>query len=259
MSKLHLPAFLRLAVTVVSAPVLPIGHAAPAPASVQAAVTDYSTDNTLTAAEKAAGWRLLFDGRSLAGWRAYGKPGAQAGIGPGWKVEQGVLKKLAGQKGGDIITEQTFGDFELSWEWRLEKGANNGVKYFVTEQRPQAPGHEYQMIDETAAKWVSLSAKSRTASFYEVLAPAADKPLRPAGEWNTSRIVVRGNVVEHWLNERQVLTYELGSDAVKAGIAGSKFKKFADFGRKIRGHIMLTDHQDEAWFRRLKLRELSGG
>ena len=223
--------------------------AVPAPRSKSVA------DNLLTAAEKAAGWKQLFDGRSLAGWRAYGKPGAKTEIGPGWKVEDGVLKKLAGQNGGDIITEQIFGDYELSWEWRLEKGANNGVKYFVTEQRPQAPGHEYQMIDELAAKWATLSAKARTASFYEVLPPAEDKPLRPAGEWNSSRIVVRDRFVEHWLNERKVLTYELGSEAVKAGIAGSKFKKFPDFGQKIRGHIMLTDHQDEAWFRNIKLRE----
>ena len=215
--------------------------------------------NTLTAQEKQAGWRLLFNGQSLAGWRAYGKPGAKVEIGPGWKVENGVLKKLAGQKGGDIVTEDTFGDFELSWEWRLEKGTNNGVKYFVTAQRPQAPGHEYQMIDDLDAKWAKLPAKSRTGSFYEVLPPAADKPLRPAGEWNSSRIVVRGNLVEHWLNDASILVYELGSDAVKAGIADSKFKKFPDFGQKIRGHIMLTDHQNEAWFRNIKLRELSAG
>ena len=223
--------------------------AAPAPRSKSVA------NNLLTAAEKAAGWKPLFDGESLAGWRAYGKPGAQGEIGPGWKVEGGVVKKLAGVKGGDIITEQTFGDYELRWEWRLAKGANNGVKYFVTEQRPPAPGHEYQMIDESDPKWATLPAKSKTASFYEVLPPAADKLLRPVGEWNSSRIVVRGPVVEHWLNERKVLVYELGSEAVKAGIAGSKFKKYSDFGQKIRGHIMLTDHQDEAWFRNIKLRE----
>ena len=216
-------------------------------------------EGTLTAEDQAAGWRSLFDGHSLAGWRLYGKPAAASPIGPGWKAENGILKKLAGQKDGDIITEQTFGDFELRWEWRLAKGANNGVKYFVTESRPQAPGIEYQMIDDLDPKWGTLPPKSLTASFYEVLAPAADKPLRPAGEWNSSRIVVRGRVVEHWLNERKVLTYELGSDAVKAGIAGSKFKKYADFGEKIRGHIMLTDHEDEAWFRNIRIREFPAG
>jgi hypothetical protein len=221
------------------------------------AVTESAPANTLTAAEKQAGWRLLFDGRSLTGWRAYAKTGTTKPIGPGWKAEDGLLKKLAGQKGGDLITEATFGDFEFSWEWRLgHAGANNGVKYFVTTDRPEAPGPEYQMLDDKDPKYAKLTTRFLTASLYEVLPPADDKPLRPAGEWNSSRIVVRGNTVEHWLNGRKVLTYEAGSEAVKAGVAASKFKKFADFGQKIRGHLMLTDHNDEAWFRNLKVREL---
>jgi hypothetical protein len=171
-------------------------------------------------------------------------------------VEDGILKKVAGIKTGDIITAQTFDNFELSWEWRIEKDGNNGVKYLVTEGRPAAPGHEYQMIDDDAPKWASLHAESKTASFYEVLPPAADRPLNPPGQWNRSRIVVRGQIIEHWLNDRNVLTYELGSTAVKAGIAKSKFNKYPDFGQKLRGHIMLTDHGDEAWFRAIKLREL---
>jgi len=197
----------------------------------------------------------LFDGQSLKGWRPYNKP-AGTPIGAGWKVEDGILKKLDGQPGGDIITEKTYNNFELTWEWRVAPGGNNGVKYFVTEKRPQAPGHEYQMLDDNAEKHLKLHDKSKTASFYEVLPPAADKPLKPAGEWNVSRIVVQGNHVEHWLNGKKVLEYELGSDAVKEGIATSKFKKYPDFGAKIRGHIMLTDHHDEAWFRNIKIREL---
>ena len=214
-------------------------------------------DNTLTAEEQAAGWQLLFNGQNLKGWRPYGKPTAGAdAIGSGWKVENGVLKKLAGVKGGDIITEKKYDDFEFAWEWRLEKDANNGIKYMVTEARPQAPGYEYQMLDDQSDKWKKLHAKALTASFYEVLPPAADKPLKPAGEWNSSRLVVQGNQVEHWLNGKKVLAYELGSDAVKAGVADSKFKKYPDFGTKLTGHIMLTDHQDEAWYRNIKLREL---
>jgi hypothetical protein len=209
-----------------------------------------------TAEEKAAGWRPLFDGHSLTGWRLYGKP-AGTTIGPGWRVENGILKKIAGIKTGDLITEQTFDNFELSWEWRIEKDGNNGIKYLVTEKRPGAPGHEYQMIDDDSPKWASLHAESKTASFYEVLPPAADRPLNPAGQWNRSRVVVRGQLVEHWLNDRLVLAYELGSPAVKAGIAKSKFAKHPDFGQKLRGHIMLTDHGDAAEFRALKLRELS--
>ena len=212
--------------------------------------------NTLTAQEQAAGWQLLFDGQSLAGWRPYKPPEGKAGIGAGWKVVDGLLKKLDGVKGGDIITEKKFEDFELTWEWRIEKGANNGVKYFVTEERPGAPGHEYQMLDDEAEAWSKIPAKDKTASFYQVLPPAADKGYKPAGEWNSSRILVKGNHVEHWLNGKKAVEYELGSEAVKAAIANSKFKKYPDFGQKIRGHIMLTDHQSEAWFRNIKLREL---
>jgi len=197
----------------------------------------------------------LFDGKSLKGWRPYNKP-AGTPLGEGWKVENGILKKLAGVRGGDIITEKTYNNFELTWEWRIAPGGNNGVKYFVTEKRPQAPGHEYQMLDDNAEKWKKLPDKSKTASFYDVLAPVADKPLKPPGQWNTSRIVVNGNHVEHWLNGKKVLEYELGSDAVKTGIANSKFKKYPDFGEKIRGHIMLTDHNDETWFRNIRIREL---
>ena len=212
--------------------------------------------NTLTSAEKAAGWQLLFDGQSLTGWRPY-KPAKPPGeIGPGWKIEDGLLKKLAGARGGDIITDKQFDNFELIWEWRIPKGANNGVKYLVTELRPAAPGIEYQMLDDESERWSKIPAKEKTASFYQVLPPVADKGYKPAGEWNSSRILVQGNHVEHWLNGKKAIEYELGSETVKTAVANSKFKKFPDFGLKIKGHIMLTDHQDEAWFRNLKLREL---
>lgn len=209
----------------------------------------------LTPDEITAGWVSLFDGESLKGWRPYGKP-AGTPVGEGWKVEQGLLHKVPGVKGGDIISEKQYSDFELAWEWRLAKDANNGLKYCVTEARPGAPGYEYQMIDDTSDKWNKFHAKALTASFYEVLPPAADKPLKPAGEWNTSRILVRGNHAEHWLNGKKVLEYEFGGEAVKAGVADSKFKKYPGFGAKLSGHIMLTDHTDEAWYRTVKIREL---
>lgn len=209
--------------------------------------------NTLTAAERQAGWRLLFDGRSFAGWRGYRRPDRPA---QGWRVRDGLLEKVGGERGGDLITTETFGDFEFSWEWRLERAGNNGVKYFVTEDRPSAPGHEYQMLDDHAHPDARAGANRLTAAFYDVLPAAADKPLKPVGEWNHSRLVVRGREVEHWLNGTLVLRYELGSDAVKAGLARSKFKDQPGFGEKIRGHLMLTDHADPCWFRNLKLREL---
>jgi len=210
--------------------------------------------NGLTAKEKVSAWTLLFDGKTLEGWRPYGKPAGMP-IAEGWKVEEGLLHKVPGVKGGDIITEKQYTDFELEWVWRLAKNANNGLKYCVTEARPGAPGYEYQMIDDASDRWKTLHDKAKTAAFYEVLPPAADKPLKPAGEWNRSRVLVQGDRVEHWLNGVKVLEYAFGSDAVKAGVAESKFKKYPDFGTKLTGHIMLTDHTDEAWYRTVRIRE----
>jgi hypothetical protein len=220
--------------------------------SIQASAAPAAAPNTLTAAEKAAGWQLLFDGHSLTGWRGYRKetmPDA------GWEVKDGTLRTVAKARGSDIITTASFTDFELSWEWRVAPGGNNGVKYFVTEKRPQSPGHEYQMIDDAGYPG-KLGPGHLTADFYEVLPAAADKPVRPGGEWNSSRILVRGTHVEHWLNGKNVLTYQLGSDAVKAGIEKSKFKGHLGFGEKITGPIMLTYHQDECWYRNVKIREI---
>ena len=213
-----------------------------------------AAENTLTEAEKSAGWRLLFDGKSWNGWRAYrkklGEPIA------GWEVRDGMLHCLPKAKGDQPITDRKFRDYEFSWEWRILPGGNNGVKYFVTEERPKSPGPEYQMLDDAGHPDGKIGPHRQTASFYEVLPPAADKPMKPIGEWNHSRIVVRGKKVEHWLNGRNVLTYELGSEAVKAGIAKSKFKNEAAFGDKIEGHIMLTYHNDDCWYRNIKIREL---
>lgn len=206
--------------------------------------------NTLTSAEKKAGWKLLFDGQSLAGWRSLKKPGPPA---TGWVVKDGVLTCVAGGNGGDLITDQTFDNFEFSWEWSMPPKSNNGVKYFIIEARGGI-GHEYQMIDDSLEK---DHAESSTASFYLVVAPdAAKKKVRPFGEWNHSRIVVQGNHVEHWLNGAKVVEYECGSPAILEQVKKTKFNKTEGFGKKVRGHLLLTYHKDEASFRNLKLREL---
>lgn len=199
-----------------------------------------------------AGWQVLFDGGSLDAWRGYRRETLPE---RGWEVSDGVLKTVPKVKGGELITRQTFGDFELAWEWRVAPGGNNGVKYFVTEARPSAPGHEYQMIDDTGYP-AALTPLQLTAGFYDVLPAETGGALRPGGQWNESRIVVQGRRVEHWLNGRHVLTYELGSPEVQAGIAASKFRDEAGFGEKIDGHIMLTYHQDECWFRNIRIRPI---
>jgi len=209
--------------------------------------------NGAAAKADSEGWQLLFDGKTFDGWRGYRMKEMPA---KGWKVEDRILKKIGGEHGGDIITEETFDNFELSWEWRISKGGNNGIKYLVTEDRPSAPGPEYQMIDDAANEDGKVGPKHATASFYDVLAPSPHQPLKPAGEWNSSRVLIQGNHVEHWLNGKKVLEYELSSDSVKAAVAKSKFRNAPHFGEKIKGHIMLTDHQDECWFRDIRIREL---
>lgn len=208
--------------------------------------------NQLNDDERAAGWKLLFNGKDLSGWRQYGK---QTPPGEGWQVEDGVLHKIKGKRGGDIITTNKFDDFEFYWEWRIDPKGNNGIKYLVTEQRAGAPGHEYQMIDDEDGGDAGAP-KRQTASFYDVLPPAENRPGKKPNNWNSSRVLINGNHVEHWLNGSKVLEYELGSDEVKAAVAKSKFKSAAKFGEKIQGHIMLTDHGDGAWFRNVMIREL---
>jgi hypothetical protein len=204
--------------------------------------------NALTPAERKAGWKLLFDGRTLNGWRGYRKPGLPQA---GWVVEDGCLKLQANSGGGDIITVDQFTDFDLQWDWRIGPKGNNGVKYLVTEERPSAPGHEYQMLDDATTD----DPNKFTASFYDVLPPQKKTPLQLPGQWNHSRILVQGKHVEHWLNGEKVLKYELESPEAKAAIAQSKFKNAPGFGDKIKGHILLTDHKEETWYRNIKIRE----
>lgn len=193
------------------------------------------------------GWVSLFDGETLAGWRPYN---TNSKIGPGWVVEDGVLKKREKVRGGDLISDKEYEDFVFEWEWRIPPRANNGVKYFVRQRGGAALGHEYQMLDDSTTR----QAKWKTASFYDVLPPTTNATPR-IGEWNQSRLVVRGNEVEHWLNGELVLRYECGSAEVREAVARSKFKDTPGFGEKTRGHLLLTDHQDECWFRNLRIKE----
>jgi hypothetical protein len=212
--------------------------------------------NTLTPAEQKAGWRLLFDGETAAGWRGFKKTDFPKDI---WVVEDGCLKHLAKDHSGangDIITVAQFNDFDFQFEWRIAPGGNSGVKYLVTEERSGPIAHEYQVLDDDKHPDAQVGSHRRTAAFYDVLPPNSKKVLRPVGEFNISRILVKGNHVEHWLNGAKVLEYELDSDALKAAIEKSKFKNVAGFEKKIKGPILLQDHGDEVCYRNLKIREL---
>jgi hypothetical protein len=211
--------------------------------------------NTLTAAEKAAGWRLLFDGSSTKGWRGYKKPDM---TGLRWVVKDGAIclppadgSDTLGHR--DIITAGKYGDFELIWQWQVQAGSNSGVKYFVVEEGNAAIGHEYQIIDDARHADAKVSTERQTASFYDVKSATA-RPTKPVGEWNTSRVLVAGNHVEHWLNGSKVLEYELGSPEILALVQDSKFNKTPGFGTKKQGHLLLQDHGDAVCYRSVKVK-----
>jgi len=227
--------------------------------------------NELTAAERAIGWRLLFDGRTLSGWRGLGYDSVPTAH---WKVADGAIEKIAsgnvpkladGQPahGGDLMTVDSFGDFELAFEWKVAPGANSGVKYNVSEQlsMSQAPNHaalgfEYQILDDDRHEDGKLPSH-RAGALYDLIAPNARKHVRPVGEWNRSRIVFRGGHGEHWLNGEKIVEFDLGTPRMDSLIAASKYRSIPGFAdrREGGGHIVLQDHGDEAYFRSIKVRE----
>jgi len=190
----------------------------------------------------------LFDGKALEEWtdKGGGAPGA------GWAVEDGCIVRQA--KAGDLYSKRSFKDFELSFEWKIVAGCNSGVKYRVTDYSGAVLGLEYQVLDD--AKWkYSADHLGATASIYAIKGAAIDKKLHPPGEFNQSRIVAKGDKIEHWLNGRKVVAMTIGSEDWKKRHLASKFKKRPAFGSKT-GRIMLQDHGGKVWFRNLVIREL---
>ena len=214
---------------------------------------DSGTAAALSPEEKANGWRLLFDGKDPSQWRAFSKPTFPTGR---WKAEDGCLHLLPHKgSGGDLLSVDSFTDFELSWEWRISYGGNSGLKYLINEEHG-AIGPEYQMIDDPHTDDGARGAKWITSSLYDVV-PATNVVCKPLTEFNQSRLVVRGKHVEHWLNGQMTMTCELESEPMRAAVAASKFKNKPFFGVKVPGHILLQDHGAEVWFRNLKIRDLA--
>ena len=210
--------------------------------------------NTISDAEKTDGWKLLFDGKTTAGWLALGgKPFPNKG----WSVVDGALHHAKGGGGGDIVTADAYENFELTWEWKIAGGGNSGLKYNLPEPA-KGVGFEYQLLDDLKHPDAQLHDGTRTTgSLYDVLGARADKKLNPAGEWNSSRVLVKGNHVEQWLNGVKTVEFEMGSEALKKAIAASKFKANAAFGVKTKSPILIQDHGDEISLRALKIRVIA--
>ena len=227
--------------------------------------------NELTAAERDAGWRLLFDGNSLTGWRGLGYDSVPTAH---WRVVDGAIVKIPSAKvarqadgqpaaGGDLMSIDAFRDFERSFEWRVTPGANSGVKYNVSEQlslahagNHAALGFEYQVLDDVLHPDNKV-ATHLAGGLYDIIAPDAAKRLRPVGEWNGARIVLRGNHGEHWLNDVKVVEFELGTPRLDSLLEKSKYKPIPGFAERRRGHIILQDHGDEVHFRSIRIRDLT--
>ena len=208
----------------------------------------FAETNSLTEAEQKAGWKLLFDGKSLEQFRGYkkDKPGTA------WKVDDNAIK-LSGKGGGDLMTKDKYQFFELSLDWNLPKGGNSGIIYRVAEINGPSykTGPEVQILSRMKA-----GGKTDAGSCYALYAPKVAN-LKPNGQWNSVRLIIKpGNHVEHHMNGKLLCVYQLGSDDWKKRVAASKFKNWKEFASIDKGHVCLQDHGGTVWFRNLKIREL---
>ncbi len=194
----------------------------------------------------------LFDGQTLAGWETLeGEP-----VTRGWEVVDGTIHLLPSEeRAGHIVTSRDVGNFVLTFEFKIAPRGNSGIKYRVRNFGDKVLGCEYQIYDDDHPEH-PVEPKNSTGSLYDVYEPVADKPLRPAGQYNTARIVVVNNVIEHWLNGHRILRAVAGSREWRCRIAASKFNDAPGFGLNRFGKIMLTDHGSEVWYRNLQLIEL---
>lgn len=249
----------------------------------------FAADNQLTPAEKSAGWRLLFDGKTFNNWI---DPGSKSPAADSFVIEDGCLKAIPHPKIiEDLFSKGLYGDFELEWDWKIAEAGNSGVKYriqdkvFLTPKQmlrfedrvnlsfePRVPrgatgqdyviGFEYQMVDNAKNPDATRGgALHQAGAFYDVVAPTRDA-TKPAGQFNHSRLVLRGDHVEHWMNGEKVVDASLKSPQVATAMAkrwgaGSNVYKLLVDQPKKRCPISLQNHEAEAWFKNIKIKPLN--
>ncbi len=213
-------------------------------------------DNTLSNEEKEQGYKLLFDGKDMDGWRTYQNKSAES-----WEVDSGTLHCKGsdanyGAITADLMTKDQYQNFDFSVDYKISPKGNSGILYLVTEDSSSSylSGPEYQIIDDINFP-EKLEDWQHTAANY-AMNPAPDANPNPAGEWNHARIVKNGNHVEHWLNGKKVVEYELHSDAWNKNKMAEKFKDVASYAAADKGYITFQNHGSEAWFKNAKIKEL---
>ena len=200
----------------------------------------------------------LFDGKTLNGWHLFNQPGKITN----WKVENGAMVCLGAAQdahGGDLSSDAVFGNFELSWEWKVDNGSNSGVMYHVVEdakyQAPYQTGPEYQIIDDIGFPQ-KLETWQMAGADYAMTVPNEKKQLKPVGEWNSSKIIFNRGHVEHWLNGEKIIEFTAWDDAWTKLKTEGKWKDFPDYGSAKKGRIALQDHGNKVYFRNLMIVEL---
>ena len=209
-------------------------------------------------ASAAAEWTVLFDGKNINGLRAYKREDFPA---KGWILDHGALKTVPKEQGGevvDLVTKDTFKDFELELEWKVAPGGNSGVMYRVNEEE-KGPGWftgpEMQILDDDKHP-DGKNPKTSAGALYALIAPNAKKKLKPVGEFNSARVVFKNNHVEHWLNGEKIVEFTWGSAEVKALAAESKFKDKPKFMGEPEGRVTFQHHGQEFWIRNIRIRRL---
>jgi hypothetical protein len=219
------------------------------------AMTQVVAQNSLTEQEKKDGWQLLFDGKSLKGWRNF----KSDDVGKGWKVVDGTLHlDPAAGKGGDLISANEYQDYELAIDWKISACGNSGIIFNVVEAEKYSEvwhtGPEMQVLDNTCHPDAKIH-KHRAGDLYDLI-PCSTETVRPAGEWNQVRIISKNANYEFWLNGTKVVSFTMHDAKWDEMIKNSKFKDMPDFAKALKGHLALQDHGDKVWYRNIKIKQL---